>query len=65
MKKVSKKQIIEIAEELQDVLPDPSNNDLYDAVEDCIGRPPTDVEKRLIVIAYEQNAQTAIGSVWW
>ena len=62
---VTKDLIIEIGNELSDVLPDPTDRQILDAVEDCIGRQPTDAEGALALIAYEHDEETAKRSIWY
>lgn len=58
-------EVVEIAVELQDVLPDATDYQLHDAILDCTGRQLTEVEKQLAVIAYDNDAETAYKSIWW
>jgi hypothetical protein len=65
LQRARRTEVIEIADELSDVLPDATDYQLHDAVYDCIGRQLTEVEKRLAIIAYDENPETARKSIWW
>lgn len=67
-KKVRRDQIIEIAEECQELGPGPDAPDhiLFQCIEDCIGgRTLSYGEERLVLVAYNENAETAKRSVWY
>jgi hypothetical protein len=56
--------IIEIANEAKDVLPDPYDGQIIDLVEDCTGYVLSEREKRLAIVAYETDAETAQSCIW-
>lgn len=60
-----KNEIIEIAEEAQEVLFDPHDAQIVDLVEDCTGYHLSEPEKRLALVAFNENAETARASIWW
>lgn len=64
---VSQEVIVEIAHECNTYGPGPdaNDNDVVECVEDCIGRQVTDREKRLIMVAYNCDEETALRSIWY
>lgn len=62
-----KDTIIEIAEECQTLGcgPDASDYQLFETIEECIGYRLTDVQQRLALVAFNENAETAKKSVWY
>ena len=63
-----KDTIVEVADEArtdQVLLPDYNELDLYELVEDCTGFNLSDVERRLVVVAFEVDAATAKKSFWY
>lgn len=54
--------IIAIAVESHEVLPDPTDLELFDCVEDCTGWQLTKRERRLVKVAFDNDAETARAS---
>lgn len=65
LRDTTKNAIVEIAVETQDVLPDAPDWKIMECVEDCIGRRLNDFEERLVMVAYETDADTAKASIWY